>query len=188
MRESNRPASKAMSFLSCSQEPRKLTWMRIRATFSCGRTTFKIPSRAILTGLGTSMTRPSSRLIRVGTPQPSLAIGPKTNLSANGGKICRRSLIKRWALATISCGKSTEARALVLMPSRSTSILVVRFRPNRPPTPLRVKPKPSWMGVNSAVIRINRLKPSLPSGRRVVRRPMALSENNPWNSSSRAPA
>ena len=46
--------------------------------------------------------------------------------------------------------------------------------------PVSVKPRPSWIGLKpSAVIMIRNEKPSVPSGRRVVTRPMAVSVRLP---------
>ena len=50
------------------------------------------------------MITPSERLTSVGVPQPSFAIGPIRNVPCCGGKIARRSLMIRGALATTSCG------------------------------------------------------------------------------------
>ena len=46
--------------------------------------------------------------------------------------------------------------------------------PRRPPTPRRVKPRPSWMAVNSAEITITNEKPGLPSGICVSMTPKAF--------------
>ena len=53
---------------------------------------------------GISMMTPSERLISVGVPQPSFAIGPIRNVPSCGGKNARRSLMICGALATTSCG------------------------------------------------------------------------------------
>ena len=45
----------------------------------------------------------------------------------------------------------------------------VRLTPSSPPTPISVKPKPSWIGANSAVMMMSSEKPALPSGSFVLR-------------------
>ena len=74
----------------------------------------------------------------------------------------------------------------VRTPSRSASTFIVRLMPSSPPTPVRVKPKPSWIGGNSAVMMISSEKPGLPSGSRVVSSPIALRLSTA-NDSSRTP-
>ena len=55
-------------------------------------------------GRGISRIKPSSRLMSVGVPQPSLAIGPIRKRPSCGGKMRFRSLMMRGALATTSVG------------------------------------------------------------------------------------
>ena len=84
----------------------------------------------------------------------------------------------RGALATTSFGNMTlfdRAGAHAL--GQRLEQFIVRLRPSSPPTPISVKPKPSWMPVpNSAVMMISSEKPGWPSGSFVVMRPMALSD------------
>ena len=55
--------------------------------------------------------------------------------------------------------------APVRTPCASGSSSIARLRPSRPPTPISVKPKPSWKpGLNSAVMMISSEKPGVPSG------------------------
>ena len=68
-------------------------------------------------GEGSCSTIPSSRLISVGVPQPSLTIGPKTKLFGAGGKIVRRSLMIFGAFSTGSFGKRIESIAPVCDPA-----------------------------------------------------------------------
>ena len=106
------------------------------------------------------MMTPSERLISVGVPQPSLAIGPIRNVPCCGGKIARRSLMMRGALATMSCGNMMLSIAPVRTPSISGSSSIVRLRPSRPPTAEQREPKPSWIPApNSAVMMISSEKP-----------------------------
>ena len=81
----------------------------------------------------------------VGVPQPSFAIGPIRNVPCCGGKIVRRSLMIRGAFATTSVGNMIPLIAPVRTPSMSGSRRIVRLRPSSPPTPMSMKPKPSWM-------------------------------------------
>ena len=74
------------------------------------------------------------------------------------------SLMMRVMFAMTSCGKRMLLIALVRMPSASALTKIVRLSPNSPPTPFSVNPKLSWIGVNSAVIRISSEKPGEPSG------------------------
>ena len=80
----------------------------------------------------------------VGEPQPMRAIGPNTWRPAAGGNTVASVATSCWAWPTGSDGKSTESSAPDLSPARSGSIATVRLIPSRPPTPLSVKPSPSW--------------------------------------------
>jgi hypothetical protein len=62
---------------------------------------------------------PSDRLISVGVPQPSLAIGPIRNVPSCGGKMVRRSLRIFGALAMTSRGNMMLLIAPVRTPSSS---------------------------------------------------------------------
>ena len=85
---------------------------------------------------GISMITPSERLIRVGVPQPSFAIGPMRNMSCSGGKKARRSLMIRGALATMSCGNMIDVdRAGPDARAQRARGRMLRLRPSRPPTP-----------------------------------------------------
>ena len=81
---------------------------------------------------GISMITPSERLISVGSPQPSFAIGPIRNVPCCGGKNARRSLMIRGAFAITSCGNMTLLIAPVRTPSISGWKSIVRLRPSRP--------------------------------------------------------
>ena len=138
---------------------------------------------------GISMITPSETLISGGVPQPTLAIGPMTKRPCSGGKKDLRSEMIRGAFATTSWGNITDSIAPVRTPSMIASRRMPRLSPRIPPTPRRVKPKPSWSPPgNSAVITTSREKPVDPSGILVVIRPIALSDRNSANSSSSAPA
>ena len=81
---------------------------------------------------GISMMTPSERLISVGSPQPSFAIGPIRNIPSCGGKMARRSLMMRGALATTSCGNMMLWMEFDWMPSISGWNSIVRFSPSKP--------------------------------------------------------
>ena len=133
---------------------------------------------------GITITTPIERLTRVGSPQPSFAIGPNRNVPSCGGKIARRSLMIRGAFATMSCGNMMLSIASLRIPCISASKSIVRLSPRRPPTAFNVKPKPSWMpGPKSAVRMISSEKPGVPSGFFVLMSPIAETPMNPaiWN-------
>ena len=165
----------------------KFTCRRRIGASSVGRQRVSTPTIANI-GFGRSSNSPSSAVMMDGVPQPSFAIGPTTKWSSCGGKNCLMSLMMRVMFAITSCGNRMLLMAFVRMPSASAFTKIVRFKPNSPPTPLSVNPKLSWMGVNSAVIRMSSEKPGEPSGIFVLMMPMALTENRPWKSSSSAPA
>ena len=109
---------------------------------------------------GISMITPSETLTSVGSPQPSLAIGPIRNVPCCGGKIARRSLMIRGAFAITFCGNMIVSMASLRTASISGWKSIVRLSPSSPPTAFSVKPKPSWMpGPNSAVMMISSEKP-----------------------------
>ena len=79
--------------------------------------------------------------------------------------------------------------APVRTPCASGSSSTARLRPSSPPTPMSVKPKPSWKpGTNSTVMMISSEKPGVPSGIFVLIRPIALSDRKLAMVSSSAPA
>ena len=95
----------------------------------------------------------------------------------------------RGAFATTFVGNMIPLIAPVRTPCISASSRIVRFSPSRPPTPISVKPKPSWNPVpNSAVMITSSEKPFEPSGILVVMSPIALSERKSATVSSSAPA
>ena len=124
----------------------------------------------------------------VGVPQPSFAIGPIRKRPSIGGKMRFRSPMMRGAFATMSCGKSTLLSEPSRTPARSGSKRIVRLSPISPPTPISVKPKPSWIGGNSAEMMMSSEKPGWPSGSLVLRMPTAWTSIVPWNLSSSPPA
>ena len=65
---------------------------------------------------------------------------------APAGKTARRSLTICGALRIGSAGNRIEPSVPFRRPLRSTSTCVVRLTPSRPPMPVSVKPKPSWIG------------------------------------------
>ena len=97
---------------------------------------------AILPGI--SMITPKDKVTKVGVPQPIFIIGPIKNLPSSGGKIARKSLIMRGALAIISpLGNIILLTVPVRTPCAKASSRMVRFSPIRPPKPTIVNPKPS---------------------------------------------
>ena len=81
---------------------------------------------------GISMMTPSDRLISVGSPQPSLAIGPIRNVPCCGGKNACRSLMIRGALATTFCGNMMLSIASVRTPSISGWKSIDAVQPEQP--------------------------------------------------------
>ena len=171
---------------SKSMPPAKLTCSLIRAASSAGRKQRSTPRKTIC-GVGISRMTPISSEISVGVPQPSLPMGPSRKWPSSMGKIAFRSLTIRVILATTSCGNRMLFIAPVRTPSISALVSSVRLWPSRPPTPISVKPKPSWIGMNSAVIRTRSAKPLLPSGIFVLMMPTALRSMMSWKVSSSAP-
>ena len=112
----------------------------------------------------------------MGAPQVSLNIGPKRWRPSAGGKTARRSLTIAGAFRMGSSGNMRRSRVPVWSPARTVSTSIVRWRPIRPPTPVRVNPKPTWIGGMSAAMTIRNEKPGWPSGSRVSRRPMAVTD------------
>ena len=118
---------------------------------------------------------PKDRLTSVGSPQPSLAIGPIRKVPCCGGKTACRSLMMRCAFAITFCGNMM----LSIEPDRTPSMIgwksIPRLSPIRPPTANSVKPKPSWKPApKSAVMMISREKPGEPSGIFVLTMPIAV--------------
>ena len=93
----------------------------------------------------------------------------------------------RDAFATTSVGNRMLCNVPSRTPACSTSMAAARFKPSRPPTPSSVNPNDSWIGGNSATIRIRSEKPDVPSGILVLRMPSARTEIVPWNMSSSPP-
>ena len=115
-------------------------------------------------------------------------MGPNTNRpSATGNASLRLPMIST-AWATGSGGNSRDSSPPVCSWLRSTSGAIVRFAPTSPPTPLRVKPNPSWIGGNSAVMISRSENPLRPEGNRVLMSPIAFSDSQPATSSWRMPA
>ncbi len=187
IRDSKSCAKNHSRDLSNSTAPMNATFRTSSASSSVGSAHFSTPRIARLPGI--SITTPSETLTSVGVPQPIFAIGPIRNFPCSGGKKARRSLRIRGALATTSCGNITDSIRPVRTPSTSAWRFIPRLRPIRPPTASRVKPYPSCRPgpPNSVVITISIEKPSLPSGIRVLIRPIALRSTNPANFSSSAP-
>ena len=128
------------------------------------------------TGSGTSRITPTSSVISVGVPHPTLSIGPNTYRSFAGGKIVRMSLMICAASRTGSGGNRIESRWCARIASRSASSTIVRLIPARPPKPFSVNPNPSWIGGRSNVRMIRKLNPDEPSGSFVSRTAIALIE------------
>ena len=185
-RLSKRLALNHTSPRSKSMPPAKLTCSRSSGASSAGMLTRSTPMMTS-DGTGMSRTTPISSEIIVGVPQPSLPIGATTKWPSASGKIVLMSLAIRLMLATTSCGNRIEFTAPVRTPAISAGVSRVRLRLSRPPTPIRVKPKPSWIGVNSAVTSTRKAKPSRPSGNLVLMIPKALRSMTPWKDSSSAP-
>ena len=95
----------------------------------------------------------------------------------------------RVALAMTSCGNRIVSIEPDRAPCASASRSTLRLRPTRPPTPIRVKPKPSWMpGLNSTEMIARNEKPSEPSGNFVVITPIAVTDTTSSRLSWRMPA
>ena len=114
----------------------------------------RIP-RIATDGRGISSTIASSSDASVGVPQPSFPIGPIRYRPICGGNTRCRSEMIRGALATMSFGKRMLSSVPSWTPARSASRETVWLAASRPPTPFNVNPKPSWIGWNSAVMRIS---------------------------------
>ncbi len=110
------------------------------------------PRMASRIGSGTSRMTPTSRSSRVGVPQPIENMGPNRYRPCCGGKKDSISLMILVASPTGSGGKRMSSRVCARRPACNASIAMVRFTPPRPPTPFRVKPRPSWIGGNSKVM------------------------------------
>ena len=139
MRDSNSEAKKYARLRSHSSAPAKLTCRTTTASSSSvGSARRSTPRIAMLPG-GIWMITPSDS-VTIEPPQPSFAIGPTRNVPSCAGKIVRRSLRIRGALATTSRGNMIPSIAPVLTPSMSACSRIVRLRPSRPPTPLSTNP------------------------------------------------
>ena len=187
MRDSNSEAKNHTRRLSNSRAPRNETCSTTTAASSVGSATRRRPRMTTLPGI--SMITPSATEMSVGVPQPILAIGPMRNMPSRGGKIARRSLRILGAFSMMFVGKRMLLMAPVRIPLASGSRSMPRLRPRRPPTPIRVKPYPSWKpGLNSAVMMASSENPGWPPGSLVVISPMALSDSKLPTVSSSAPA
>ena len=91
-------------------------------------------------------------------------------------KKARRSLTICGALRMGSFGNITRSTPPVLSAARKASTTIVRLMPASPPTPVRANPKPSWIGGSSTTMTIRNENPGVPSGSRVSRSPMAVTE------------
>jgi len=112
----------------------------------------------------------------IGVPQPSLNAGPTATvppLAGNTVSSSPRSTRPR------SSGNSSASAVPSLMPAIRASEDTVRSTASRPPTPLRVNPKLSWIGApNSEKNSSSSEKPGS-----VVIRPSALALTGPIVSS-----
>ena len=91
---------------------------------------------------GISTITPSETLTSVGSPHPSFAIGPIRNVPCCGGKIARRSLMIRCALATTSFGNMMLSIASLRTASISGPGSIMRLSPTSPPTALQREAEP----------------------------------------------
>ena len=134
----------------------KLTCSSRIGRSSRGSTALSAPSSEIVTGSGSWITRPASSSISVGVPQPIFTIGPNTYWPGAVGKTASISARIGAAWAIASSGNMIESSDPLRTASPSASSSSPRSMPTSPPTPLSVKPKPSWIPVNVAARLRNR--------------------------------
>ena len=95
----------------------------------------------------------------------------------------------RGALAITSLGNSTLSIEPDVAPRASASRSTERLMPTRPPTPISVKPKPSWIpGLNSTLMIATNANPLPTSGSLVEMTPIAVTLTSSRIDSSSTPA
>ena len=154
---------------------------------SRGSTALNAPSSDTVSGSGSWIATPASSSTTVGVPQPTFTIGPNTYWPAAEGKIESISDRISAASAIAFSGNRIASSDPERTASPSASSSRPRSIPTSPPTPLRVKPKPSWTAGKRAARLRNSDQPSGELGTWVSRMPVATSPT-PSTSSSPTPA
>ena len=170
-RESRSTPSNQILSGSKTMPPAKSTSSRSSASdlsTSGGSCTITWPTKTIWLA---SISTPTRAMTMLGVDQPSSSIGPMTKPPALNGKIVRSWLMICGALAIGSCGNRKLSSEPLARPADSVSTLTVCCTPSRPPMPVSVKPKPSWIGGSCAVMISSS---DQPPGFLVASRPIAL--------------